>query len=54
MTELPDIMLAALCNASVKPFRLNRVPVPRPGKGDYLVMMGACGLGLDFTNKETG
>ncbi|WP_273250014.1 hypothetical protein [Sediminimonas qiaohouensis] len=54
MTELPDIMLAVRCGASVKPFRLDRVPVPRPGKGVNLVRKEACGLAHDFTNKETG
>ncbi|SEO37252.1 alcohol dehydrogenase, propanol-preferring [Salinihabitans flavidus] len=44
MTELPDTMLAALCDAPGKPLRLDRVPVPRPGKGEYLVRMEACGL----------
>lgn len=44
MTELPQTMLAALCDAPGRPLRLDRVPVPRPGKGEYLVRMETCGL----------
>lgn len=44
MTDLPDTMLAALCDAPGKPLRLDQVPVPKPGKGEYLVQMETCGL----------
>ncbi|MFP4326985.1 MAG: alcohol dehydrogenase catalytic domain-containing protein [Paracoccaceae bacterium] len=44
MDNLPDTMLAALCEAPGQPLRLGRVPVPRPGKGEYLVRLEACGL----------
>ncbi|MDR9393895.1 MAG: alcohol dehydrogenase catalytic domain-containing protein [Roseovarius sp.] len=44
MTDLPETMVAALCDAPGQPLRLDRVPVPQPAAGEYLVMMESCGL----------
>lgn len=41
---LPPTMRAALCDGPGAPLRIARVPVPRPGPGQYLVRVEACGI----------
>lgn len=41
---MPDDMRAARLHEPGKPFRIDRIPRPRPGPGDVLVAVKACGI----------
>ena len=42
--KLPDTMLAMVCEASGKPLTKRELPVPRPGAGELLLAVRACGV----------
>lgn len=43
-SALPDTMCAMLLDAPGRPLRLAHIPVPRPGTGEVLVQVEACGV----------
>ena len=43
-TELPETMRAMVLDAPNTPLRLAELPVPRPGPGEVLVKVAACGV----------
>lgn len=44
MSDLPETMRAMLLDAPGKPLRLAEIPVPRPGPGEVVVKVEACGV----------
>jgi propanol-preferring alcohol dehydrogenase len=42
--KIPDEMLAMVVAATGRPLELRRVPVPRPGPGEVLLEVAACGV----------
>lgn len=44
MSDLPETMRAMLLDAPGKPLRLAEIAVPRPGKGEVVVKVEACGV----------
>lgn len=42
--KIPDFMRAMLFEAPGQPLRLREVPVPKPGKGQLLIRVRACGV----------
>ena len=42
--SLPKHMKAAVSHAFSEPLRVEQVPVPRPGPGDIVVKIEACGV----------